>query len=230
MKVCYLCSQPVDGSRSSRDHVIPRALRGKGPPKVKGFDYGGVLPTHSTCNNGFGDETYVSKALQLLGALCDPKTTFCQSAPGNLKGRVLMLNEARLPGFGLQDFRFFGIHDARSDSMASMDDSDYFTRKPRVYFKKTVRNIILSVLAKSAAALLIKRHLEDLPSNWHIVCVFFVGDATKIDLLAFFRKTKPFAKDIRVGMSRFEASSWVSCYVTGTTKVLYFFSWMMTVT
>ena len=44
LTVCYHCNQLVDGSTSSKDHVIPQTLRGKGPPKVKGFDYGGVLP------------------------------------------------------------------------------------------------------------------------------------------------------------------------------------------
>ena len=77
-ETCYLCGQPVDSSESSADHVIPRTLRGKGPPKVRGFDYGGVLPTYPECNNRFGDETHVRKALQLLGALYDSNTTLAR--------------------------------------------------------------------------------------------------------------------------------------------------------
>ena len=134
---CYLCGQPVDGSTSSGDHVIPRTLRGKGPPKIPGFDYGGVLPTHPECNNRFGDETHVRKALQLLGALHDSNTTLIRPAPGNLKGHVLALNEQALAGLGPRDFQFFGIYDARKDSVASFDDPAYYAGN-RVLISKNV--------------------------------------------------------------------------------------------
>ena len=220
---CYLCGQPVDGSTSSGDHVIPRTLRGKGPPKIPGFDYGGVLPTHPECNNRFGDETHVRKALQLLGALHDSNTTLIRPAPGNLKGHVLALNEQALAGLGPRDFQFFGIYDARKDSVASFDDPAYYAGKPRSDIRKTVLCTVLSVLTKSAAALLVKRHLDDLPSKWNIVCVPYAGDVTKADFSSFFKETKPFAGDIQVLRKRFAAKSWTTVYVTSTLMVWFFF-------
>ena len=70
---------------------------------MKGFDYGGRVRAHLECNNRFGDETYVRKALQLLGALHDSRTTLTRPAPGRVKGHVLALNEATLPIFSRRD-------------------------------------------------------------------------------------------------------------------------------
>lgn len=223
MNYCYLCGQLIDGATSSRDHVIPRTLRGKEPPKVKGIDYGGVLPTHPECNNRFGDEKHVGKALQLLGALYDSNTTLVRPARGSRNGRVLALNEEKLTGFGSRDFRFFGIHDARNDSVTGFDDPEYCTDKPRMSFKKTVICTILSVLAKSAAGLLVSRNPTDLPTKWTIVCVPYVGDMTTTDLSPFFGENRRFAKHIRVWTKRFETSSWVSIYATSSATVLLFF-------
>ena len=223
MTVCYLCGQPVDASVSTGDHVIPRTLLGKQAPKAKGFDYGGKLRTHAECNNRFGDETYVRKALQLWGAILDPNATVLRPAPGNLNAHVLVLNEKRLPGFRPRDFRFFGIHDARNDSVANFDDPEYYSDKSRADPMKTALCTALSVLAKSAAALLVRRRLADVPSRWDIVCVPRMGDVTRLDLSTFFGETRPFATDIRVWTNKFEADSWLSLYATGTVMVWFFF-------
>ena len=223
MNYCYLCGQLIDGATNSRDHVIPRTLRGKEPPKVKGIDYGGVLPTHSECNNRFGDEKHVNKALQLLGALNDSNTTLVRPARGSRNGRVLVLNGKKLTGFGSRDLRFFGIHDARNDSVASFNDFEYYADKPRINFKKTVLCTIVSVLAKSAAALLVSRHLSEPPTKWHIVCVPYAGDMTRTELSPFFKENRHFAKEIRVWTNRLETSSWVSVYATSSATVLLFF-------
>lgn len=71
---CYLCGKEIaENDVSSGDHVVPRQLISRTQPKVKGFDYGGVLPAHDRCNNEFGPETYCAKALQLIEILQDPK-------------------------------------------------------------------------------------------------------------------------------------------------------------
>lgn len=223
MTVCYLCGQHVDDSVSTGDHVIPRTLLGNKPPRARGYDYGGRLRTHPECNNRFGDETHVRKALHLLGALYDSSATFVRLAPANPNARVFMLNEEKLPSFGPRDFRFFGIHDARTDSRASVDDPRYYVDKPQADPRRTALCTTLSVLAKSAAALLVARQLTEVPSSWNIVCVPYAGDVTGVDLSSFFGETKPFATDIRVWMNRFEADSWVSIYATGTVMVWFFF-------
>ncbi len=223
LTTCYLCGQLVEGSTSSRDHVIPRALRGKGQPKVRGYDDSGVLLTHPECNNRFGDETYVCKAMHLLEALHNSNTTLARTAPGELKGQVLALNEEKLAEFSPRDLRFFGIHDARNDSIASFDKPEYYANKPRTDFRKTVICPTLSVLTKSAAVLLVSRHLRDLPRKWNVVCVPYQGDTTRAELSFLFGETKPFAKNIRVSAKQFEASSWFVIYATGTVLALFFF-------
>ena len=219
MATCYLCGQPVDSSRSTSDHVIPRTLLGDRPSKVRGFDYGGRQQTHPECNNGFGDETHVRKALQLLGALHDSEATLSRCSPGNPNARVLALNEEKLPGFAPRDFRFFGIHDARNDSISRLDDPEYYADKPRADPIKTALCTTLSVLAKSAAALLVSRHLSDVPNNRKIVCVPYAGDITSVDLSSFFGETRSFAEDVKVWRKEFEVGSWLVLYATGTVMV-----------
>ena len=107
--------------------------------------------------------------------------------------------------------------------MPRFDYPAFYTDKPRADFRRTVLCTSLSVLAKSAAALLVSRRLAELPGNWDIVCVAFAGDATKADLSAFFGETKPFAPDIRVWTKKFGAGSWISIYVTGTAVAWFFF-------
>jgi hypothetical protein len=51
---CYLCGMPVAEEASTDDHAVPKQLISRAQPKAKGFDYGGVLPTHAECNNRFG--------------------------------------------------------------------------------------------------------------------------------------------------------------------------------
>lgn len=55
--VCYLCGMPVTEDVSTDDHAVPKQLISRAQPKAKGFDYGGVLPTHAECNNHFGPES-----------------------------------------------------------------------------------------------------------------------------------------------------------------------------
>lgn len=222
MRVCYLCNKLIDGSTCSRDHVIPQTLTGKGQPKRKGSDYAKALSTHADCNNRFGDETYVRKALQLWEILRDPDNMLFRPAPGNRNGRSLVLNEEMLPGFGPRDFQFFGIHDARNDPVTSFDVPEYYADKPRADFRKTVLCIVLSVLTKSAAALLVKRYLDNLPSKWNVFCVPGAGGA-RVELRSLFGETKPFARDIQVTPRRLEPNSWTVTYAVDSATVLFFF-------
>ena len=66
---CYLCGTPLEKTGVSQDHVVPKTLRVRKQSKVRGFRYAGTLPTHRKCNNEFGPETYVGKALDLIAAL-----------------------------------------------------------------------------------------------------------------------------------------------------------------
>ena len=58
--ICYLCGLPISG-RKSDDHVVPKQLLRRKQPKVKGFDYAGMLPSNAKCNNQFGRKLIVRK-------------------------------------------------------------------------------------------------------------------------------------------------------------------------
>ena len=223
MPICYLCGQPVDSSLRTGDHAIPRTLLDNKKPKVRGFDYGGKLDTHAECNNRFGEETFVRKALDLLGALHDPDTTLKRSLPNNPSIRFLALNAEKLPRFGKRDFLFFCIHDAKGDDVASFSDRGYFENKPRVDPVKRPLFTALSVLAKSAAALLAGRKLETLPCRWNIVAIPYVDDFTQADFATVFGDTKPFGPGVRVWTKEVEPDLWLSLYVTRTAMVYFFF-------
>lgn len=69
--ICYLCGTQVLVSEITDDHVVPKQFIKRSQPKVKGFDYAGVLPSHESCNNEFEPEVYSQKALILIKALYD---------------------------------------------------------------------------------------------------------------------------------------------------------------
>ena len=71
-QICYLCSTPIL-NKPSGDHAVPLSLIERSQPKMKGYDYAGLVPTHANCNNRFGPETYTAKALDLLVVWGDPE-------------------------------------------------------------------------------------------------------------------------------------------------------------
>ncbi|MCY4557761.1 MAG: hypothetical protein OXF79_15550 [Chloroflexi bacterium] len=221
--VCYLCGKTVEKSDGTGDHVVPRTLLDHKKPKNKGFEYGGRLYTHAECNNRFGEETYVRKALALLGALHDSHTTIELQTTEDPSIRTLALNEEGLLGFNRRDFQFFGIHDARNDSVLSFSSSNYFSDKPRGDPIKRPLNTTLSVLAKSAAAILMRRHLSALPSSWNIIAIPYAGDVSQLDLSSFLGEAKPFDIGVKVWSKRFQARSWATLYIARTVMVWFFF-------
>lgn len=118
--VCYLCGKPLlRGQVRSDDHVVPATLIARTQPKVKGFDYGGYLPTHETCNNHFGNETYVSKALDLLRILHGLHIGGPLQHTQQPNISILPLNASQLSHFTTRDLQFFKIYDARQSDAAS---------------------------------------------------------------------------------------------------------------
>ncbi|WP_299892332.1 hypothetical protein [uncultured Lacinutrix sp.] len=70
-KICFFCSQPIEGKKTL-EHIIPNSLLGKlgiKEEELKGegaFQYSRIkVPAHSSCNSGFGSE-YENKIIELL--------------------------------------------------------------------------------------------------------------------------------------------------------------------
>ena len=223
LPICYLCGLSVEKSQRSRDHVVPRTLLDHRGPKVCGFDYAGKLDTHAKCNNRFGGETYVQKAIDLLGALYDPDTTLKRRVGNDRPIRFLALRSSKLPDFTKVDLQFFGIHDARLDDVASFSHREYFENKRPVNPFKRALFPTLSVLGKSAAALLVKKELKSLPKSWNIIAFPYAGNFSQLDLTKILGNTKPFGTDVKIWIKQFEFKSWVVLYVIKTTMVWFFF-------
>lgn len=180
--VCYLCGKLISlGQVRSSDHVVPATLITRAQPKARGFDYGGFLPTHETCNNRFGSETYVSKALDLLRVLHSPLSAGPLQHRQHSDISILPIDASLLPNFGARDFKFFNIYDMRDSDIASFSDPTFYVGKTKA---NPIRNALftsLSVLAKSAAALLVKRQLGFIPSLWRIYAQVYEGDLSEFD-------------------------------------------------
>jgi hypothetical protein len=209
---CYLCGRALRRSKRSSDHAVPRVLLDGQPPKVRGFDYGGLLPTHKTCNNRFGPETYAQRALELISALHDPNCVHTFRHRDEPGVRLMALNAACLPNFDARARRYFRImdrsgHPARPvPRLAELSD-----RTPVDPYKQSLHTA-LAVLLKSAAALLIRKRLRALPGAWQVMAVPFVGEAHAVDFDDLLGPTRPFSKHVK---------AWCGIFTTGDALVIY---------
>ena len=160
---CYLCGNPITPAEASGDHVVPKALIERPQPKVKGFDYAGELPSHRDCNNQFGPEQYVSKALDLFAALHTDDCWFEYRHPANPDFRMMALKSTCLPAFSRRDLSYFKIIDARSKSTPEIHDLKLLAGRGSVDPMRLALSPALAVLTKSAAALIVSRKLRRVP-------------------------------------------------------------------
>lgn len=223
--VCYLCGQPLQsGQVRSNDHVVPATLIARAQPKVKGFDYGGYLPTHETCNNRFGDETYVSKALDLLRVLHDP----CTGGPLQHKWypdiSILPLDESQLSHFTARDLQFFNICDAHQRDVTSFSDPNFYAGLVKTNPAHDALRASLSVLAKSAAALLVTRYLEAIPVVWRIYAQAYAGDLSGLNFSELLGDHKPFDTELRVWAVELPERNWHVIYAAKGTLIFFTFA------
>lgn len=220
---CYLCGQPILGKIESGDHVVPSALITRSQPKVKGFDYAGKLPTHEECNNRFGPETYVLKALDLLELLAssDGHHKFQHRHYPNIQ--IHALDASKLPNFTQRDRSFFKLIDVRSVDHPDWSNPAFFTDKPRTNAKRDALYVALSVLAKSAAALLIKRKLHAVPPSWKIYAVPYSGAIEALDFDDVLGATEPFDAEVKVWLRPLDSPDWLVLYRANSVLVYLVF-------
>ena len=222
--ICYLCGLPIRGAHPSGDHVVPATLISRSQPKVRGFDYAGKIPTHAECNNEFGPETYVRKALDLLVLLHsdDGKTVYKHRDHPDIEFQAL--DASKLSRFTVRDLAFFKIIDMREEDYGKWMDPGFFDNKSKTNASRDALLVALSVLAKSAAALLIKRHLTTVPNLWRIYAGAYVGDARKLDFDSLLGATVPFDTDLKVWIRPMDfANEYLVIYRTGNLLVYFFF-------
>ncbi len=166
---CYLCGKSITMSDSqTSDHVVPVLLLESKQPKRRGFTYAGRLRTHQQCNNHFADEGFFKKAIHLLELL------HVGNAHGALRHArrpditILPVTPDQVSRFVGRDFARFNFIDARTLDVARLADPNFYLDKTKINLKLEAAQAAITVLAKSAAALLVKRQLVKIPSHWRI--------------------------------------------------------------
>lgn len=118
---------------------------------------------------------------------------------------------------------FFGIHDARKDGVHRLSNPSFFKGKPCGDPIKRPLYTALSVLSKSAGALLVDRKLAVPPHYWNIVSVPYVGDLDQPEISSLFSGREPFDSNVRVRIDELEADIWFVLYAARTALVFFFF-------
>jgi hypothetical protein len=220
---CYLCGKMVEAHESSGDHVVPKTFIEREQPRVKGFDYAGKLPSHRSCNNAFGPETYAVKALDLIAALYDEDCTFEYRHPANPDLQMMVLRSTCLPSFTSRDLSYFKIINATSKSKDEIHDLELLEGRRPVNPKRQSLFTALAVLTKSAAALLVSRKLFTTPSAWDVLAIPHVGDAHELDFDDIFGETTPFDSEVKVWLAQLETNDYLVIYRIKRVVVYFLF-------
>lgn len=221
VSTCYLCGEMIHEKDRSADHIVPKGLLERSQPKVKGFDYAGTLPSHARCNNEFGPETYASKALALLEGLHNPDCFFEYPHPEIRGARMMALNAGLLPSFTERDLKFFRIIDARSKSVQQMHSPSLVENQEPIDPKRRALYVALSVLTKSAAALIVARKLRQVPVQWDVLALPYFGDMGQHGFDDLFGYTEPFDVELKTWLGRLETGDYLTIY--SAKKLLVFF-------
>lgn len=217
LRLCYLCGKPIEDTTSD-DHVVPKQFIKRKQPKVKGYEYAGVLPTHFQCNNKFGgkaakSEVICQKALKLLQVILDENSYLLKERVAKPNDRIMAINSEYLTAFTKEDLEFFDFIDVREISDYSKWTSHEFLSqfKPSQTFQKSI-NIALSVLAKSAAAVLVSRCGFWPNRAWEIIAIPYSLKDPNVDLDELFGKVRPFEIGVKLWTKKWNEDDWLAAY------------------
>jgi hypothetical protein len=191
---------------------------------MKDYDYGGVLPTHPDCNNRFGPETYVARALEFLAALAEPDCMLERQHRDNPSIKILALNSAFLPNFEEGDLRFFKMLDVRNVDEDTWSAPEFFEGKERTNPVMKALFVTFSVLAKSAAAVLYKRHRISIPDCWRIHAFAYTGADPASLLGDIFGPMKPFDDGLLLYVHKLEDGNFLVVYKARGTLMYFLFA------
>lgn len=228
---CYLCGKEITVNQTN-DHVVPKLLIDRAQPKVKGFDYGGSLPTHQTCNNNFGSEEFCRKALIIISKLIDPGCiSVCKHK--ETSQNIMMMNSECFDEFSNKELIFFKIKDTRNESCDEIIEPKVISELQPANFKETVLFTTLAVITKSSAALLLKNFLDIvIPSHWNILAIPYHRVEEELNFGEILGKVKIFDKDVKIYIKDLNAGTYLVRYhahgiilyiffnISGNSKVL----------
>jgi hypothetical protein len=176
--ICYLCGAEIkSGEKQNNDHVFQKQFLKRSQPKTKGFKYADVLPTHWNCNGRFGEagsnsEVLCKKALALIWILWNSHE-FVNKTDPNV--RIIPIdsfqNQDYLKTLSVKDYEFFGIENLTHFPESFKLDPNHLKQKPATDPYEKPIEVSLSVLAKSAAAYLVRWHDISPATFWNILAI-----------------------------------------------------------
>jgi len=221
--ICYLCNKEINGNMTE-DHVVPRQLIDRKQPRVKGFDYGGFLPTHAPCNNNFGPESFSRKALKIISVLNDPNCVSTHQHVKDFDIVLMTLNSECFKEFSKRDLHYFKVADVRENSMEEIKDPQFIKETPKTNFKQKVLFTTFAVLTKSAAAYLISRNLlQSIPSQWEVIAIPYYGNTKDINFDEIIGEAKPFDVDVKIYSRQLNSKDFMIAYIAYGVLLYVFF-------
>lgn len=211
MAICYLCGKEIT-EEISKDHVFPKQFIKRTQPKAKGFDYAGTLPTHPECNNRFGSEKMCKKAMLLLSVIHNPEAHIIRQNRYNQDITIMAINSDYLREFNDADLNFFQMYNAKQNSIEDFRKPEYFADKRKANLHKQTTNIAITVLVKSAAAVLVAKFGVSPKSSWRILAIPYIGKLDRLDFDTILGETKPFEIGIKLWVSKFENADYFAVY------------------
>jgi hypothetical protein len=166
----------------------------------------------------------VAKGLDLLGVLHEP--TFGSPLQHRIRPdiTILPLDASKLSHFTQRDLIFFKMIDVRELDVSELSDPDFYTGKVKTNPIRDALFIVLSVVAKSAAALLVKRYLREVPGFWRMYAQPYTGSLSHFDLSGLLGENKPFDKEMRVWIVELPNRNWHVIYAAEGTLVFLTFA------
>ena len=118
---------------------------------------------------------------------------------------------------------FFKFIDVRESPVADFSTPAFFSGKPKTSLMRDALFTSLAVLTKSAAALLVARHLHKVPPQWRVLAIPYSGATDAIDFDEIFGNTQPFDIGVKVWLRRFESGDWFALYRAQNILVFFLF-------
>lgn len=88
----------------------------------------------------------------------------------------------------------------------------------------------LAVLTKSAAALLVARHLCKIPPRWRVLAIPYSGATEAADFDEILGNTQPFDVGVKIWLRRFDSGDWFALYRAQNILVFFLFRFSETAT
>jgi len=222
--ICYLCGQPIVGAKASGDHVVPQQMISRAQPRARGYDYAGKIHTHEICNNRFGPEGYLRTAVNILSILFDQDAYIEYQHAAKPDVRLMVLDVSKFDYLSDRDKAFFKLIDGRDLPIGTLPSLEFFADKERTNPGRDALHVALSVVTKSAAALLVTRYLYAVPKHWRVFATAYWDETGAFDIDSVAGTSVPFDDGVKAWIDRAGDDAWQVAYRYGKLVVLMAFS------